>query len=218
VPYISRAEREAERWMTWSELLAHVKNAEACEEPEARRQIQLLADDGALRHRWEHWRPPSGGTRGVTVPQGTLYFRTPEYWRTCAVDPADPDRVLEPPIYDPKMVDRRTAKRLEKARQYRKPLFERECVLKIWPAPSRPASRQRRPTDKHVKEVVAGYIADCKANGRQPTLKNLEEQNRTSSRPIERSRLRAVARKQFEAESYPVKRGCSLKNRARKSP
>ncbi len=218
MPYVSRAEREAKSRMTWSELLAHVRSAENCEEEEARRQIQLTADDGALRYRWEHWRFPSGGTGSATLPQGPQYFRTPDYWLTCAVDPADPDRVLEPPIHDPKMVDRRTAKRLEKARQYRKPLFERECVNKIWPERETPARRGSRPTDKQVEKVVADYIADCNANGRQPTLKNLEEQNSKSSRPIDRSRLRAIAHKQFEAEGYTVKRGYSLKSRTKKSP
>ena len=124
----------AER-MTWSALLRYVMEAEACGEPEARHQIQEAIDNRVLRYRWEHARAPSGGTGSATLPIGPVYFHTADYWQTCAVDPTDPDRVLEPPAYDPKMVDARTAKRLEKARQYRKPLFDSDCVMKIWPVP-----------------------------------------------------------------------------------
>lgn len=109
--------------------------ATSCGESQARHQIQDAIDGGALRYRWEHYSAPSGSTGAATLPEGPIYSHTPDYWLTCATDPTDPDRILEPPNYDPAMVEKRTAKRLEKARRYRKPMFESECVIKIWPVP-----------------------------------------------------------------------------------
>ena len=61
MPYISKAEREATSRMTWSEILAHVRDAEKCEEPEARRQIGNAIQDGALPARWADERSLWGG-------------------------------------------------------------------------------------------------------------------------------------------------------------
>jgi hypothetical protein len=196
--------------MTWSELLAHVKNVEACEESEAKRQIHNAADDGVLRYRWEHARPAPSGTGGVTVPQGPVYSHTSDYWRTCVVDPTDPDRILEPPRYD-SWVDAKSKARLEKMRRFRKPLFERECVLKIWPVPPRPASK-RRPTDRQVKKFVADYIADCNLKHLRPTLDHLEEWAKEENFP-DRKRLRDEGREQLRAAGFTVARGHSRKSK-----
>jgi len=51
----------------------------------------------------------------------------------CPADPSDSDRVLEPSSYDPDLVDKRTAKRLDKQRRFRKPWFWRFEVFKLWP-------------------------------------------------------------------------------------
>jgi hypothetical protein len=50
--YTSNSEREAKSRITWSEILAHVQDAEKCNEPEARRQIGNAIQDGALPVRW----------------------------------------------------------------------------------------------------------------------------------------------------------------------
>src|SRR5262249_42105378 len=45
-----------------------------------------------------------------------------------------PDLVLEPPPYDRGLVHKRTAARLDKKRRFRKPIFRREQVSKLWPS------------------------------------------------------------------------------------
>jgi hypothetical protein len=135
MPYISRAARKAALEMAWSELLEHVRNAERCGEREARRQIDLAVEDRALRWHWEDERTIPGGTGAAFVPDGEIAFPPANYWQTCEIDSGDPDRVFEPLPYDRKFVNKRRAARLDKGRRFRKPLFERECVFKIWPVP-----------------------------------------------------------------------------------
>jgi hypothetical protein len=72
--------------------------------------------------------PPGGVGVQISVPP-----RDAAYWLTCEIDPTDPDRVREPPPYDSDLVDKHTAKRLEKTRRFRKPLFQHDEVLKLWP-------------------------------------------------------------------------------------
>ena len=92
MPYISRAERAAEPVLTWFELLRHVRDAELCDEAEARRQIANAIHDRALRYRWEDAQPIPSGT-GPAMVGGTVY--PDDFWLTCEIDPSDPDRVLE---------------------------------------------------------------------------------------------------------------------------
>jgi hypothetical protein len=117
--------------MTWSEILAHVRDAEKCDEREARRQIGNAIQDGALPARWadepSHWGIPPG----IFVPDD----RPPtdvNYWLECAIDRNDPNQVREPPPYDRGLVGHRRAKRLDKARRFRAPLFPRQLALKLW--------------------------------------------------------------------------------------
>jgi len=119
--------------MTWSKLVEHVRDDERCDENEARRQIGNAIADRMLRVRWEDQREiPFGSTGGIGV-QISVPPRDAAYWLTCEIDLIDPDRVLEPPPYDPDWVDKRTAKRLEKTRRFRKPLFQHDEVLKLRP-------------------------------------------------------------------------------------
>jgi hypothetical protein len=133
MPNKSKAERKAASRMTWTEIIKHVREVEQCDEREARRQIGNAVADRELHVWWEDQREiPFGSTGGIGV-QISVPPRDAAYWLTCEIDLIDPDRVLEPPPYDPDWVDKRTAKRLDKQRRYRKPIFKRDQVLEHWP-------------------------------------------------------------------------------------
>jgi hypothetical protein len=119
--------------MTWSKLVAHVRNTDRCNEHEARRQIGNAIADGKLRVGWDDKREIPFGIGAIQLPLDTPP-RGAAYWLKCEIDATDPDRVLEPPSYDPDLVDKRTAKRLDKKRGFRKPLFERDQVVELWPS------------------------------------------------------------------------------------
>jgi hypothetical protein len=127
VGYTSKSEREAASRMAWHEILAHVRQAEQCDEMEARRQIGNAIEDRALPTRWaaSQW-GASGFMAFDDIP------RTADYWRECETDPNDHDAIREPPPYDP-LVPKRIARRLDKKRGFRKPIFPRVRVLQIWP-------------------------------------------------------------------------------------
>jgi len=131
--YKSKAEREAASRMTRTEIIKHVREVEQCDEREARRQIGNAVADLDLHVRWEDQREiPFGSTGGIGA-QISVPPRDAASWLTCEIDLIDPDRVLEPPPYDPDLVDKHTAKRLEKTRRFRKPLFQHDEALKLWP-------------------------------------------------------------------------------------
>ena len=143
-PYISESERKAASQMTWTILVAQVSKANhQCEEREARRQIGNAIADGRLFARWADKPviPPMPGSKFSLSPKTASSVLSPDdtpprdatYGLECEVDATDPDRVLEPPLYDPGMVDKRTAKRLDKMRRFRKPIFKRDAVLQLWP-------------------------------------------------------------------------------------
>ena len=131
MPYISKAEREATSRMTWSEILAHVRDVEKCGEREARRQIGNAVQDGKLAAQWADERSLWGATAPISVPDDRPP-RDVNYWLECDIDPNDPNRVREPPPYDPALVSNRRAKQLDKARRFRAPQFPRQGVLTLW--------------------------------------------------------------------------------------
>jgi hypothetical protein len=133
MPYVSKAERAAASRMTWSKLIAHVRDVERCDEREARRQIGNAIADRALRVRWadEHW--VWGISSPMEVPPPDEPPRDAAYWLDCRADDADPNRVLEPRRYDPELVDKHTAAQLDGKARFRKPIFSREQVLALWP-------------------------------------------------------------------------------------
>jgi hypothetical protein len=133
VSYISKSEREAASRMTWTEIIAHVTEAERCDENEARRQIGNAIADRMLHLWWEDQGEIPFGSGPLQVRVSTPP-RDAAYWLKCEIDPTDPDRVHELPSYDSDLVDKRTAKRLEKTRRFRKPLFQHDEALKLWPS------------------------------------------------------------------------------------
>jgi len=155
VPYISKAEREATSRMTWSEILAHVRDVEKCADREARRQIGNAVQDGALPAQWADERSGWGASGPIYVP-GDKPPRDVNYWLECEIDPNDPNRVREPPPpYDPGLVSNRRAKQLDKARRFRTPLFPRQRVLKLWEETRRSATRA---AESKATKLVADYL------------------------------------------------------------
>jgi hypothetical protein len=130
--------------MTWSSLIAHVRAAEQCDEVEARRQIGNAISDGKLLAHWSDTPviPPMPGSKVPFVLKDSSNALMPDdapprdatYWMECESQVTDPDSVLEPPPYDPRMVNKRIAQLLDKRRRFRKPLFKRESVLYLWPS------------------------------------------------------------------------------------
>ena len=158
VPYISKAEREAASRMTWRQILAHVTQAERCDENEARRQIGNAIQDRALTLRWAHERARWGAASPIYVPED-MPPRDAAFWLKCKISRRDHDAVLEPPPYDPTLVNKRRRKRLDKNRRFRKPLFLRAQVLRLWPL-------SRVATTAAARTQATAYLADLlKANG-----------------------------------------------------
>jgi hypothetical protein len=160
-PYISDSERRAASRMTWSDLVAHVCAAEQCDEREARRQIGNAINDGKLFARWADKPviPPMPGSKIPFVPKDTTSALMPDdapprdatYWMECEGQATDPDYILEPPPYDPGMVNKRTAQRLDKRRRFRKPLFQRDSVLYLWRlVEAAPTAGESVPNDKKI--------------------------------------------------------------------
>jgi hypothetical protein len=156
-PYISVSERRAASCMTWTLLVAHVRATEQCAEGEARRQIGNAIVDRRLFAWWadKPTIPPMPGSEFSWIrPSSTRSVPSPDdappleatYWLECMVDPTCPDRVLEPPMYDPGLVDAHIAKRLDKRRRFRKPIFRRDHVLHLWPATGRAIDYKREPS------------------------------------------------------------------------
>jgi hypothetical protein len=58
--------------------------------------------------------------------------RCRDYWLNVELHPGDPDKVREPRPYDPAVVTKRQAARLDRERRYRTPLFERSSAERIW--------------------------------------------------------------------------------------
>jgi hypothetical protein len=154
VPYISEAERKAASQMTWSEILTHVKQAEQCEEPEARRHIGNAIEDGVLKARWEDERFRWGSSSPIHIPDDAPP-RDADYWVNCKTDRKHPDSVREPPPYERGLVSRRRAKQLDKTRRFRAPLFPRQLVLKFWPQPHRATTAV---TQKHAIAFLTGLL------------------------------------------------------------
>jgi len=74
--------------------------------------------------------------------------------------------VLEPPPYDRKLVNKRTAARLDRKRRYRKPIFRREQVLKRWPwvpasGPSDAKVVRLAPRRRGPKPEVGNRVKEC---------------------------------------------------------
>jgi hypothetical protein len=159
-PYISDSERRAASRMTWSSIVAHVRATEQCDESEARRRIGNAIHDGKLLARWADKPviPPMPGSKVPFVPKDTSSALMPDdapprdatYWMECESQATDPDSVLEPPPYDPGMVNKRTAQRLDKRRRFRKPLFKRESVLYLWPSVKAATSSEAEARDNAV--------------------------------------------------------------------
>jgi hypothetical protein len=149
MPYISKAEREAELWMTRGDLVTHVQEAtSSCFPlPDPYEQIGKAIEDGELPVVWDDvlkifWK--NGGS-GVPVARRRLPRhlradkppRDAEFWQRREFnledplkgqfDPADPDRVFVGwGDYDDNDPD---------DPRFRKPMFWRECVEKLWPTP-----------------------------------------------------------------------------------
>jgi hypothetical protein len=82
--------------------------------------------------RWADERPYVWSFCGMQTIRTDEPSRDAVYWLECEADPSDPDCVLEQRFYDPTLVDKRTAARLDRKRRFRKPIFSREQVLALW--------------------------------------------------------------------------------------
>jgi len=216
-PYISESERKAASRMTWSTVVTHVRETDRCSEQEARRQIGNAIADSKLFPRWTD-KPigsPIPGTKISRAPiTSTLIFpydtppRDADYWLECEIDPTDPDRVLEPPPYDSSMADKRTAKRLDKTRRYRKPTFDRFHVFRLWPI-AKAASTEAEKTDaSHASRNDTNiqynhWLSDFReVHKRYPTREDDEKWG--SEHHISRTRVRELRREFLPDE---VKKG-----------
>jgi hypothetical protein len=177
--------------MAWREILAHVRQAEQCDESEARRQIGNAIEDRALPTRWaaSQW-----GASGAPddIP------RTAEYWRECETDPNDHDAIREPPPYDASLVPKRVARRLDKKRGFRKPIFPRDRVLQIWP------ERHELLTARIETEAIALLVPLLKTNRditRDETWKKCKQKFPTLSERGFRFRIWPKAREGAGLES-----------------
>jgi hypothetical protein len=165
--------------MTWSKILAHVRQAEQCDESEARRQIGNAIEDRALPARWaaSQW-GASGFMATDDIP------RTADYWRECETDPNDHDAIREPPPYDPG-VPKRTA-------------FPRDRVLRIWP------ERHKRLTSRIETEAITFLVPLLKTNRnitRGEAWEKCKQKFPTLSERGFRSRIWPDAREGAELES-----------------
>ena len=128
MPYKSKAERAAERWMTLPQVLAHIQLVEKLEEPEARHELLKALTDGAFRSqrsqvyiRWRDEFSPSGGPPGEIAPhdvppRGEEWAKADIRWDTGEV--LDPYGALEDREWQP---------------AYRVVWIARSKVAEIWP-------------------------------------------------------------------------------------
>jgi hypothetical protein len=193
-PYVSVSERKAASVWTWTMLVAHVRAAEQCGEHEARRQIGNAIADRGLWPKWADRIIPRG-TRNILSEDDAPPLEA-IYWLECEVDPTCPDRVLEPPMYDPALVNARIAKRLDKRRRFRKPIFQPDHVLHLWPntgrandckkeplhEPKLTESALREEVDAQYKERITSFI---KNHLRYPT----REEDRAWGKGLRRIRI-----------------------------
>jgi hypothetical protein len=176
--YQPKADRDAAFYMTWSELLAYVKT-EQRDEREARRQIGHAIAEGRLPVRWIDQRMGFGAS-SPNQTQADEPPRDAQYWQECETNPKDPDLVLEPPPYDRELVGKRTAARLDKKRRWRKPIFQKEQVFKLWQLlpPSGPSDPTRAGAGSDT--VVS---LDSRRRGPKPDVGNkIKESMRTDLR------------------------------------
>jgi hypothetical protein len=153
VGYTSNSEREAASYMTWSEILVHVKQTEQCECDEARRQIGNANQDGALYARWadkrrSRWR----GSSPIHTPDDAPPLDA-DYWLKCEIDPKNRDLLREPPPYAPDLVSSSRANQLDKARRFRAPQFPRHQISKLWP-------QSLGPTTAAAETQAIAFLAD----------------------------------------------------------
>jgi hypothetical protein len=221
--------------MTWSSLVAHVRSIEQCDEREARRQIGNAIEYGKLFPRWTDRPliPPIPGTKISWAPITSTAIlpddappRDASYWLECEIDPTDPDQIREPPLYDPGTVDRRTAKRLDKKRRYRRPTFDRYQVLRLWPiakvAPPEDEKREapsvfRDDTNVQYQHRLSNFH---QTNNRYPTRDEDEEWGREHH--VSRTRVRGLRREflpdEIKKGGAPKKENLAKNNLAAKLP
>jgi hypothetical protein len=211
--------------MTWSTLVAHVRNVEQCEEREARRQIGNAIADLKLFPRWtdKPKMPPIPGTKISWAPRpSTLIIpddappRDANYWLECEIDPNDPDRIREPPPYNPGM-NKSTARRLDKTRRYRKPIFECFHVYRLWPTAVSAKNKKteessvfRRETNTQYTERIREFL---ESNKRYPTWD--EDQKWGREHHLSRERVREL-RRQFRPDE--IKKGGAPKKVLKSKP
>ena len=208
--------------------------AERCDEREARRQIGNAITDRKLLVRWADKPkiPPMPGSKFSWMPVSTgrqiLPDDTPPreatYWLECLIDPSCADRVLEPPIYDLDTVDALTAKRLDKERRFRKPIFGREHALRLWPDIERVrnfengTSGEAKPTKFALREKVAAEYQErlnSFLHDKQRYPSRDEDRSWGKERKLGRERIRELREKFVPAE---IRRGGAPRKRQPKKP
>jgi hypothetical protein len=112
MPYISDAERERARWMTLTELIAHVER-EGCDRSAALKQIRNALGDRKLRIKWEK--------EPLRLSQYILYAHQPpegaSFWQQADIGG-------DAKVLDPETENRRTL------------LILKDDVFELWPVPS----------------------------------------------------------------------------------
>ena len=162
--------------MTWTEIIKYVREAEQCGEREARRQIGNAIADRQLRVWWEDQREIPFGSTPLQV-QATVPPPDAAYWLKCEIDPIDTD-----------LVDKRTAKRLDKQRRFRKPIFLRAEVIRLW--------RQRPGSAKASDETQAiAFVGDI--------LKKNNDLRRGDAFNMCRERYRKLSGRGFLTRVWP---------------
>jgi hypothetical protein len=52
MPYLSDAERQRQKWMTFKEAISHIRSAEKCDENTALQQLRHALAEGAVESTW----------------------------------------------------------------------------------------------------------------------------------------------------------------------
>jgi hypothetical protein len=145
LPYKSKAEREREQWMTRSEAIALIAKLDGCDRRSASKQFADLLGDGVLRFKWEDLPKPIRPVIGVAAPDSMD-------WRQV--------RFRRDKVFDQWWT-----------RQWRRPLFHRDDILRPWKESSvaSAVSENGQATDEPTKKdaVRGDAVTDEKPNERQ---------------------------------------------------
>jgi hypothetical protein len=130
--YIPKARRRPPEWIKRRELLTIVRAANPNkDDATCWCQVAHAVEDRELPARWADAKAGWPSSPIATAADEPPTCR--DYWLNVEIDPSNPDAMWAPRPYDRKLVDSRTAARLNRARTFRTPLFSHAAALHLWP-------------------------------------------------------------------------------------